>query len=90
MNYVCEKMYVAIDCLCGDGSFIARLENATISSLVRLDENDLTGQLGEDLKFILKWTKLNMVGGKLQKEPDELERKELIRKMLQVMLETHL
>jgi len=89
-DYVWDKMYVAIDCLCGPGSFVDRLEDATISSLVRLDEDDLTGELAEDLKFILGWTKNNIIDGKIQKPPDEFDRKKLIEKMLHVMLETHL
>ncbi len=89
LGYVWEKMYVAIGCLCGDGSFAARLENATISALIHLEEDDLTGELGQDLKYILGWTKNNILGGSIQKEPDELERNELIEKMLHVMLETH-
>ena len=89
LNYVCEKMHVAIDCLCGDGPFISRLENATISALIRLKDDDLTGELAEDLKYILVWTKNNITDGKIQKEPDELERGKLIEKMLHVMLATH-
>ncbi len=88
-GYIWEKMCVAIDCLCGAGSFRDRLENATISALIRLDESDLAGELAEDLAFILSWTKSNIADGKLQKEPDELERKKLIEKMLHIMLETH-
>ena len=88
-NYVGEKMREAIECLCGDGSFAKRLENATVSALFILDQKDLTGELADDLKFILKWTKANIVGGKLQMEPGEMERKKLIEKMLHVMLETH-
>lgn len=88
-GYVWEKLYVAIDCLCGDGPFVSRLENATISSLIRLEESDLTGEIAEDLIFILKWTKNNLINGSLQKEPDELERGKLIEKMLHVMLETY-
>ena len=51
-DYVWEKMEVAISCLCEDGLFKSRLENATISSLHRLEDDDLTGELQEDLKFI--------------------------------------
>jgi hypothetical protein len=58
-SYVWEKLYVAIGCLCGDGSFVSRLENAMVSSLIRLKEDDLTGEIAEDLVFILKWTKHN-------------------------------
>ena len=88
-NYVWEKMYVAIGCMCSDGSFTSRLENATISALTRLEENDLTGKLGEDLKYILGWTKKNIVGGKIQRDLDELERNKLVEKMLHIMLETY-
>lgn len=88
-KYVWEKMYVAIGCLCGDGSFVTRLENATISALIRLEEDDLSEELGEDLRYVLGWTKNNIADGKIRKEPDELERSELIEKMLHVMLETH-
>jgi hypothetical protein len=63
-SYVWEKLYVAIGCLCGDGS------------LIRLEEDDLTGEIAEDLIFILKWTKHNIINGKIQKEPDELEQDE--------------
>ena len=85
-HYVWEKMYVAVDCLCGDGPFINRLKNATVSALMRLEDDDLAGELAEDLKFILGWTKKNVVEWR---EPNELERRELIEKMLHVMLETH-
>ncbi len=88
-GYVWEKLYLAIDCLCGKGAFVERLENATVSALIRLEDPDLTGDLGDDFKFIMRWTRDNIVGGKLQKEPDELERKKLVEKMLRVMLETH-
>jgi hypothetical protein len=87
-RYVWEKMYVAIDCLCKEGSFNTRLYNATVSALMRLEDNDLTGDLAEDLKHILDWTKRNITEGSLQREPDELERNELIEKMLHVLLET--
>jgi hypothetical protein len=88
-GYVWEKLYEAIDCLCKDGSFVGRLENATVSSLVELEESDLIGENAEDLIFILKWTKHNLINGKIQKEPDELERHELIGKILHVMLKTY-
>lgn len=88
-QYVWEKLFVAIDCMCGRGSFLKRLENATLSSLLRLDESDLSGALGDDLAYILGWTKDNMGPGGLQKLPDEPEQQALIDKMLHVMLETY-
>jgi hypothetical protein len=82
-------MYATIDCLCDDGPFMKRLESATTGALVHLNDDDLVGELAEDLRFILRWTKLNVVGGRIQKQPNELERKTPIEKMLHVMLETH-
>lgn len=87
-DYVWEKMHLAIYCLCGEGSFNSRLADATISALTRLDDEDLPGELGQDLKYILDWTKRNMVGGVIQREPDEMERKRLIEKMMHVLNET--
>ncbi len=75
--------------MCGDGDFIERLKDATISALMRLDESDLDGELGDDLSYILGWTKNNLFNGKIQRLPDELERKKLIEKMMHVMLETY-
>jgi len=87
-GYVWEKMHVAIGCLCGEGSFKERLEDAAVSALVRLEATDLTGDLQQDLMFILSWTKGNLVEGRLQREPDELERGKLVEKMLHLLLET--
>lgn len=88
-NYVWEKMYVAVDCLCGDGQFKKRLENATVSGLIQLNDDDLSGELRDDLKYVLDWTKRNITEGHLQKEPNELERKMLIDKILHVLIETN-
>jgi hypothetical protein len=88
-DYVWEKLLVAIDCMCGDGDFIQRMKSATISALMRLEESDLDGALGDDLAYILEWTKHNLRDGMIQKLPDELERKKLIEKMMHVMLETY-
>lgn len=87
-DYVWEKMYAAICCLCSDGSFKSRLADATISALIRLDDEDLPGELGQDLKYILDWTKRNMVDAVIQREPGELERAKLIEKMMHVLNET--
>lgn len=87
-DYVWEKMHLAICCLCGEGSFKSRLADATISALTSLKDGDLIGELSQDLNYILDWTKRNMVGGVIQREPDELERKTLIEKMMRVLNET--
>jgi hypothetical protein len=51
-------MYVAIGCL---------------SALMRLEDDDLAGDLAEDLKHILDWAKRNLAKGAFQREPDEIE-----------------
>lgn len=87
-DYVSEKMSVAIGCLCGEGSFKQRLENATISALGVLKNSDLTGELAGDLKYILDWTNRNMDNGVIQREPGEFERRKIVEKMLHVLTET--
>ena len=90
-SYVWEKMYAAVHCLCGEGSFTQRLEGATISSLVRLSEDDVDAEdeLAEDFRYILHWTKGNMTAGKLDKEPNPTVRRQLVDKVLHVMHEAH-
>ena len=87
-DYVHEKLYVAVDCLCAEGSFASRLQNATASSLIRLNSDDLEGELAEDLGFVLGWTKENLKNGSIRREPNEIERGELVEKMLHIMLAT--
>ena len=90
-SYVWEKMYAAVHCLCGEGSFTERLEGATTSALVRLTEDDVepTDELAEDFRYILHWTKDNMTAGKLDREPDVTVRSQLVDKMLHVMHDAH-
>jgi hypothetical protein len=87
-DYVNEKMAVAISCFCGYDTFKKRLEDATISALIQLEDDYLTGELAKDLKYILDLTKRSLFDGKIQVEPNELERRELVDKMLHVLLET--
>lgn len=90
-DYVWEKMYGAVWSMCGNGSLEERLSDASISALMRLEERDLPeGDLREDLKFVLNWTKHNMAGDRgMKKMPDDLELHSLIEKMLHILLETH-
>lgn len=89
-GYVWEKMYTAIGCMCGKSPLGERLANAAVSALMRLDENDLEpGELREDLKYVLSWTKDNVRDSRVIKVPDDLELSRLIEKMLHIMLETH-
>jgi hypothetical protein len=70
-GYVWEKMYVAIGCMCGKASLSDRLVNATVSALMRLDEDDLSpGELRDDLRYVLKWTKGNILDERVMVLPD--------------------
>ena len=86
-RYVREKMHVAIISLCGEGSYDRRLANATISALMRLNANDLSGELSKKLEYILAWTKENMENGSIRRIPDEIESKRLMENMLDIFAE---
>jgi len=82
-------MYVATCCLWGEGRFIERLEDATKSALSGIDEDELPGDLADDLKFILEWNRLNMVSGKIKQEPDQSQKHKLIEKILHILVVTY-
>jgi hypothetical protein len=84
-GYVWEKMYVAVSSMCGRSTLEERIYNATISALARLNDDDLDGELGEDLKYVLQWTKHNMADGVAKKAPDDVELSQLIEKMLRIL-----
>lgn len=88
-NYICEKITIAIICLCGEGTFNSRLENATISALCHLDSGDINEEWNdrqkETLNSIFKLTTKNIIGGKIQKELNEVERKNLIEKLISLL-----
>ncbi len=89
-EYVYEKMCDAVYCLCGGGgTFGERLADATVSALGRLEVKDLDGELSEDLRFILHWTKKNINNGMVIRVPNDLERAKIIEKILHILLETH-
>lgn len=91
-DYVWEQLLVAVTCLCGEGGFKHRLENATQSALSQLEDDDLfdpsNPQLNQDLRFVLDWTKANCLQGSIQKEPNEQQRAELIGKMINLLNNT--
>ena len=87
-SYVKEKIYLAVLSLCSDGSFEERLRSATISHFIQLEDDDLTGKTAEDLKFVLDWTKRNIIEGEIQRLPDDMERKLFIEKLVDLLLET--
>lgn len=86
VGYVNEKLTAAVSILCGnDGSFTERLEDATLSALIRLNDEDLDGPLRSELAFILQLSKFNMRGGKLLRSLSQEERNELIHKMVGIL-----
>lgn len=87
-DYVWEKMYVAVACMCGEGTFKQRLADASVSALIRLKDDDLDGELAENLKHVLDWTSRNLHEGEIQREPDEFERKALVEAMLHILMQT--
>jgi hypothetical protein len=89
--YIWQKMHIAISTLCeSDRSFKERLEDATISALIQLNDNEpINSQLAEDLNYVLSKTKHNMKGGKLLSIGDEIENSQLVNKMLHILLETN-
>jgi hypothetical protein len=55
IDYLSEKIAVAVDCLCGgDGRFEERLWDAHVSSLHGLDQHPLPPDVAEDLGFVLR------------------------------------
>ena len=90
-GYVWEQMYGAIRCLAGEGSFESRLTHAAVSSFIRLNDDDLPPgtEVAVDLKFILDWTKRNLAAGELIKVPNDVERRQIVDKIINILCETH-
>ena len=88
-EYVSRKLREAIECMCGDGDFINRLQTATCSTLAHLRDDDLSGELGEELAVVFGWTTKNMRDGKFLKIPNRDEQNMIIEKMLTIMIATY-
>jgi hypothetical protein len=75
--------------MCGKGSLGERLANAGIS-LHTLQDDDLSpGNLHDELKYVLQWTRDNLRGDSaVAKVPDDVELHNLIDKMLHILHET--
>lgn len=87
-EYVSRKLREAIECMCADGEYISRLKNATLSALIRLGDDDLGGEHGDELAFVFSWTTKNMRDGKFLKIPNHDEQNMIIEKMLTIMIAT--
>jgi len=55
-NYVHQNIYDTVPSVCSEGTFKKHLENVTISHLMVLNDDDLTGELAGDLKYVLDWS----------------------------------
>lgn len=92
-TYLRQLIYELLQHMCGDGSFINRLENAANFTFSKLNkEKDLEGlekETLDNIEFILKWTEYNLVNGKLENEPNELERSEITEKIINIILEIY-
>ncbi len=86
-DYVHEKMVIGIGSLCGDGTFNERLENAALD-IHTLEAEDLDGEMQADLAYILRWTSDNLREGRLIRTPNETERREIVEKMIWLLVET--
>ena len=53
-DYLKENIVLAIKCLCLEGSFKNRFEDACGTALLRLKNDDLKGEYSEDLKYVLR------------------------------------
>jgi hypothetical protein len=89
-DYVWEKMQTAIGCLCADGPFNIRLQNAAVDALhlIRAETLLLGGRARENLDYILRWTADNIHEGRLLRKPDDVEKGKLIEMMISVLLDT--
>lgn len=84
-DYVWEKMFVTVDALCGYGTTVARLKNAYISSLMRLDAAEGVGpEFQEDVNFLLSQGSASLKM-KENTEFGELEWKKIVETALSVL-----
>jgi hypothetical protein len=74
-------MYNAITALCGKSSLKERLANAGLA-LISLRDNDLSGDINSELRYLLHWTRDNLDGGEVKAVPGDVEYSKLVEKML--------
>ena len=90
LNYLHEKVTVAVTCLCGDtGTFEERLYNAFISALCRLDSSDPTVELADDLNWIRLVCKQHLVPSEERmSDIPELERGKIAEKLISLLVKS--
>jgi len=90
VDYLWEKVMVAVDCLCaGAGPFEERLYNAYISALMRLDSSDPNAELADDLNWVLMVCHRHIVpgGGRMSAVP-ELDRCKIAEKLVSLLIKS--
>jgi hypothetical protein len=89
VNYIWEKVSVAVECLCGNGTFEERLCDAYVSSLSRLDSKDPPAELAADLNWVLTKCKQYLVpGADRMGSVTETDRRNIAKKLVHVLIET--
>jgi hypothetical protein len=89
VNYIWEKVSVAVECLCGNGTFEDRLCDAYVSSLSRLDSKDPPAELAADLNWVLTKCKQYLVPGTdRMSSVSETDRRNIAKKLVHVLTET--
>jgi hypothetical protein len=89
VNYIWEKVSVAVECLCGNGTFEDRLCDAYVSSLSRLDSKDPPAELAADLTWVLTKCKQYLVpGADRMRSVAETDRRNIAKKLVHVLTET--
>lgn len=90
VNYIWEKVMVAVNCLCaGTGPFEERLYNAYISALMRLDSRDPNAELADDLNWVLMVCQRQVVSGEGRMSPvPELDRHKIAEKLVSLLIKS--
>jgi hypothetical protein len=90
VDYIWEKVMVAVGCLCsGTGSFEERFYNAYNDALIRLRVGEPPPKLAEDLRCVLEMCDRHHVpdAPKMSPVPDT-DRRKLVEKLIHLLIET--
>lgn len=89
VNYIWEKVAVAVESLCGAGTFEDRLYDAYISALIRLGSSDPPAEIAEELNWVLLKCKHHVVDGqdRMSAVP-EADRRLIVTKLVHVLIAT--
>lgn len=81
---------MAVNCMCRNGPFEARLENAYANALVGLTPSDAPAELAGDLEWVLQLCERNHVGAARGKAVPvaEADQAKLREKLLRLLVKT--